>query len=634
MKKKNIESLIHLLEEHHDWIISKQILTYLNISPRTLRNYIQYINTQYNHLFMIESSNAGYRLKKIENKENRQTENKPFENRMYFILQRIVLAEVGVDIFELSDDLFVSVPTIEKDLIECRKFIKNYDLNIERSKDLLFLNGKEIDKRKIMRMIYTKEYNTTFYNITDLEKIFGYELHDFKEKLLQIIQSHDYDINEYTLGNIIYHIVVSIERMQDNQYVHYHVYPFKEKFIAIEIVHEIQSLIESYFHVQMDENELYYLQALVSSKTTINTEEKGNYKQSYYIHLINRIIEKVNESYLISLDDEEFKTKFALHVQNMVIRASNNFSFKNPLTQSIKSTSPLIYDLSVYIANLLTEELNIYLPEDEITYIALHVGSCLELKQKNDASVNVILVCPAYNNLHLLIKEKLEYYFANQLVITKVVTRIGKEISVLQGDLIISTVDIPFHLDIKQVNINTFMDDEDILKVQTLVNKIKHEKKQQQIKQNLISLFDKRLFIISDEAFKDEFEVIDLITSKMTSLQLVQQHFAQDVIKREKLSSTAFNNIVAVPHSINMDALQTTIAVLITKKPIPWGDATNIKIVSLIAMNYKERNLYRDIYDEYIKILSDPENVNKLAHSKTYEEFINQIIQFIDKQND
>lgn len=633
MKEKNIESLIHLLEEHHDWMKSKQILTYLNISPRTLRNYIQHINEHYNHLFTIESSSAGYRLKKIDNKETMQTENKPFENRMYFILQRLVLAENGVDIFDLSDDLFVSVPTIEKDLIICRKFIKSYDLYIERAKDYLFLKGKEIDKRKIMRLIYTKEYNTTFYNIIDLEKTFGYELQDFKKQLLQIIQGHDYDINEYTLGNIIYHIVVSIERIQDNQYIHYHDYSFKEKFISIKIVHEIQHLIESYFQVQMNENELYYLQALISSKTTNTIAEIENHAPSRYIDLVNRIIKKVNESYLISLDDDEFKTKFALHVQNMVIRASNNFSFENPLTQSIKSSSPLIYDLSVYIANLLSEEMNIRLSEDEITYIALHVGSCLELKQKNNDSINVILICPAYNNLHLVIQEKLERYFANQLVITKVVTRIDKEISEVQGDLIISTVTIPFDLDIKEVLINTFMDADDILKIQTQVNKIKHEKKQQQMKQNLISLFDKRLFIIRNEAFKDEFEVIHFITSKMTSLQLVKPNFAQDVIKRENLSSTAFNNIVAVPHSINMDALQTAIAVLITKQPIQWAGSSNIKIVSLIAMNYKERNIYRDIYDEYIKILSNPENVNKLAISKSYEEFIDQLIDFIDQQN-
>ncbi|MCO8298704.1 PTS sugar transporter subunit IIA [Tetragenococcus halophilus] len=424
--------------------------------------------------------------------------------------------------------------------------------------------------------------------------------------------------------------------MQDNQYVLYYSYPFKEKFVPIKVIYEIQQLVETHFHIQMNESELYYLQALLSSKTTSNIKEAVNETQSWYLNLVNQIISNVNENYLINLDDDEFKLKFALHVQNMVIRSSNNFSFKNPLTQSIKSTSPLIYDLSVYIANLLSEKLNIQLSEDEITYIALHVGSCLELKQKsnNYNSINVVLICPAYNNLHQVIKEKLESYFANQLSITKTITRIDSRIAEVDGDLIISTVTLPFNLNVKHILINTFMNEEDILNIQTKVNQIKHEKKQQRIKQNLISLFDKKLFLVTNKIFEDEFEVIRLITRKMISLNLVKQNFAEDVLKREKLSSTAFNNIVAVPHSINMNALQTSIAVLITKKPIHWGEASNIKITSLIAMNYEERNIYRDIYDEYIKILSDTENVNKLARSETYEGFIDQLIELIDEQNE
>ncbi|WP_226566782.1 BglG family transcription antiterminator [Bacillus stratosphericus] len=632
MKDKNIKSLIQILKERKDWMKTNEILDYLNISSRTLRNYVQYINQQYQSSLAIESSNMGYRLKTAENLRGlSQQKKESLSNRVYYILQQIILSEDGIDIFDLSEDMFVSVPTVEKDIIECRKFISNYDLNIYRVKGHLFLRGKEIDKRKVMSMIYYKQYNTTFYNIIDLEKIFGYELHNFKTMLLQIIQNHGYDINEYTLGNIIYHIIISIERMQDNQYVNHLVYPYRETFISMTIIHEIQGLIESYFQVHMDHNELYYLQALFSSKATYMSEEKEKFVQSRYETLIDEILEKVNENYLISLEDEEFKTKFVLHVQNMVVRCSNNFPFKNPLTQSIKMSSPLIYDLSVYISNLISEKLDIHLHEDEITYIALHVGSCLELKQKKHDLLEVVLVCPAYNHLQFQLKEKIEHYFANQLRVIKVVTRIDKEISALQADFMISTMEIPLDQTIAKVVISTFLSSDDILNIQTLVYRIKQEKEQQQLKQNLLSLFDKRIFMFSNQTFQDEFDIISFITGKMTDLRLVKKNFVGNVIKREKLSSTAFNNIVAVPHSIHMDALQTSIAVLITNKPIKWGDATNIRIVTLIAMNKNERNIYRDIYDEYIKILASATNVRKLANSPSYEAFIDQLMDLIDQ---
>lgn len=634
MKEKNIKALIHILKEQGGWLKTSEILDYLNISSRTLRNYIQYVNEHYLSSFTIESSNMGYRLKTAENSEAVSAKRNGLSNRVYYILQQLILAEDGVDIFDLSEHMFVSVPTVEKDIIECKKYISNYHLSIDRVKNMLFLRGEEIDKRKVMSMIYYKEYNTTFYNIIDLEKIFGYELHPFKRKLLQIIQHHGYDINEYTLGNIIYHIIISIERMQDNQYVHHPIYPYKETFISMSIIHEIQELIETSFHVHMDENELYYLQALISSKTTYMTEENEKFVQAPYASLIDEIIKEVNENYFISLEDEEFKTKFVLHVQNMVVRASNRFTSKNPLTQSIKMSSPLIYDLSVYISNLISEKLNIHLHEDEIAYIALHVGSCLELKQKNYDLLEVVLVCPAYNDLQFHLKEKIEHYFGNQLRVIKVVTRVDKEIAALQADFIISSTAIPLDPSTAQVIISTFLSSDDVLNIQTLVNRIKHEKQQQRIKKNLLSLFDKRIFMFSDQTFQDEFDIISFITRQMSKLHLVQNDFVDNVIKREKLSSTVFNNIVAVPHSIQMDALQTSIAVLILNKPIKWGEATNIRIVTLIAMNKNERTIYRDIYDEYIKILASPANVSKLAKSPSYEAFIDQLMDLIDQPSE
>jgi lichenan operon transcriptional antiterminator len=635
LKEKNIKVLIQFLEGEDDWFKSKDILSYLGVSPRTLRNYIQEINQNYHDSLTIQSSNEGYKLKKYKRSEALITnEESTMDYRIYFILQKLVLAPNSVNVFDLSDELFVSVPSIEKDLSACRKFLKKFDLNVERTKDELVLHGEEQQKRKMMRVIYAREYNITFYNIVDLEKIFGYELHPFKKQLLDIIHKHHYEINEYTMGTIIYHIIISIERMQDNQYVHYHTYPLKDEFVPMDIILEIKQLIESYFAIRLDENELYYLQALISSKTTnINSEVVIQRKEKYH-KLIDNIIDKVNESYLINLDDEEFKEKFSLHLQSLVIRAANHFSYDNPLTDSIKHSSPLIYDLSVYITNLISQELNIEIPEDEITYIALHVGSCIELKQKNEDRLSVVLVCPAYNNLQWKIKEKLEFYFPQQIKITKVISRIDKNIDTVESDMIISTLSAPLDLEIPEVMINTFIDANDVLKIQTQINQLNRNKKRNKIKNDLISLFNEDLFIQTDEVFKDEFEVIQFITEKMIARQLVKPNFTEDVITREKLSSTAFNNIIAVPHSINMDALQTTIAVIILKHPVQWGESSNIRVVSLIAMNYKERNIYRDIYDEYIKILTNSDNVNKLAESPSYKVFIDQIIDFIEVEDE
>lgn len=56
----------------------------------------------------------------------------------------------------------------------------------------------------------------------------------------------------------------------------------------------------------------------------------------------------------------------------------NNYYAKNPMTNKIKATYPLIYDIAVFIAQELNHDYNITLTEDEITFIAFHIGAYFE----------------------------------------------------------------------------------------------------------------------------------------------------------------------------------------------------------------------------------------------------------------
>ncbi len=38
------------------------------------------------------------------------------------------------------------------------------------------------------------------------------------------------------------------------------------------------------------------------------------------------------------------------------------------------------------------------------------------------------------------------------------------------------------------------------------------------------------------------------------------------------MSSTAFNNNVAIPHSMKMDALKTGVCLIVNDKPVKWGE--------------------------------------------------------------
>ncbi|MFB1050647.1 transcription antiterminator [Paraliobacillus sp. JSM ZJ581] len=646
MSKSKREVLVHYLQQQQDWVNTTTLTELLGVSPRTLRNYISQVNKA-SPKKIIESSHLGYRWTGVKKESEKMKKTyhsfmKTPSQRMYYLLQQLVLQSEGLDVFDLSDELDVSVPTIEKDLQHSRSILKNFDLQLLRHKDQLTLTGLERNKRKLMSAIYFKEYNTTFYNIVDLEESFGYDLHTFRDKLLRILNHHGLDINEYTIGNILYHIVISIERMKDEQFIEKYSYELDNSILANSATDEVKQLIESYFQVSLRTSEMNYLQSLLASKTTIHLQDNtsshtNSFIDEKYIALVEKLIARVNESYLVDLNDAEFITKFALHIKNMTVRSASGFLSKNPLTQTIKTSSPLIYDLAVFISNIIMEEENLQFAEDEITYIALHVGSCLELKQHTSTKIKAILVSPEYYDVHLEIKQKLLTHVGNQLVIEQVITQIDHKLETLaedmEADIMITTLPLSLSIENPIVTISPFVSEKDVKKINQEVDRVKQMKANTKIKQQLFALFDERLFI-RGKSFANETEVITYLGGKFLQYEIVPNSFIKDVMKRESMSSTAFNNIVAVPHAMNMNAFQTAIAILIPEQPISWGANDNIRIVSMIAMSQKERKVYREIYDAYIKVLTDPKNVSILSKAPNFQTFIDQLSNLLMKNQD
>lgn len=646
MSKSKRELLVHYLQQQQDWVNTTTLTELIGVSPRTLRNYISQVN-KVSPQKIIESSHLGYRWTGAQKESTKIKKTyhplmKAPSQRMYYLLQQLVLQSEGLDVFDLSDELGVSVPTIEKDLQHGRSVLKEFDLQLLRHKDQLTLLGLERNKRKLMSAIYFKEYNTTFYNIVDLEESFGYDLHTFRDKLLHILNQHGLDINEYTIGNILYHIVISIERMKDEQFIEKYGYEFDNPILSNSATDDAKQLIENYFKVSLRTSEMNYLQSLLASKTTIHLQgntfsDTNSFVFEKYIALVEKLIAKVNESYLVDLNDAEFITKFALHIKNMTARSASGFLSKNPLTQTIKTSSPLIYDLAVFISNIIMEEENLQFAEDEITYIALHVGSCLELKQHTRTKIKVVLVSPEYYDVHREIKHKLLTHLGNQLVIDQVITQIDQNLETfaqgMEADILITTLPLSISIENPIVTISPFVSEGDVKKINQEVERMKQMKANVKIKQQLFALFDERLFI-RGKSFANEAEVITYLGEKFLQYEIVPSSFIKDVMKRESMSSTAFNNIVAVPHAMHMNAFQTAIAILIPEQPISWGANDNIRIVSMIAMSQKERKIYREIYDAYIKVLTEPKNVSILSKAPNFQTFIDELSNLLMKNED
>ena len=90
----------------------------MNVSMRTVKNYIYELN-KLGAVPVITSSNAGYTViheeaeKLLEEPKNDTALPQTFKERSFFIIKRILMENQQLNIFDLSEELFVSYSTLK-----------------------------------------------------------------------------------------------------------------------------------------------------------------------------------------------------------------------------------------------------------------------------------------------------------------------------------------------------------------------------------------------------------------------------------------------------------------------------------------------------------------------------------------
>ena len=156
---------------------------------------------------------------------------------------------------------------------------------------------------------------------------------------------------------------------------------------------------------------------------------------------MREVVETAAAEFLVDIVHEDFILRLALHVQNLQHRAREQAWSRNPLTRSLKSTYPMIFEVAVFIASGLQERLGIPLLDDEIAYIAMHVGGRLERSRRADQLLTATIVCPGYYELHELLRSSVDRSLGQAIEVVGVETRVDPDWASIDTDLVLTTID-------------------------------------------------------------------------------------------------------------------------------------------------------------------------------------------------
>ena len=600
-----------MLKNKEKAITSDELATFFGVSSRTIRNDINLINQITSN--RIESSYLGFKLVEYDDMLDSLDESGLPNQRRRNILKELLIHSF-IDLSQLSDEIYVSVQTIITDIKAAEEWLLKFNLSLRRKNYKYFLEGDEADKRRLFRVLLEEEVTGNFMDVGKICQLFNefdmqYVIDVFQRK----IEQENFKFNGVAYHMVLIHIGIAISRMIDGYYATENMIAVQEDSMEYAIAATFFNSVKDELQIEIAENEVRSLtQLLVGNKMMADVESYSNEIREF----CSEAISILNQEYSLDLIcDEELILGLTMHIQSMLLRQKHQVNIRNVLLSDIKNNYPLTFEMSIKFCQLLEKRYNIRINENEIGFIALHIGVGYERQQKKQV-FPVLLIYPYQNSLSLLLKKRIEAEYSNRLSIELIADSYIEQ-SHSWAKFVIST--LPVVAPCPVVMISSALSQSDLDSIHAMISQFDKKETFSSIEESLSIFFDKQLFLSNDDSTSPK-EVIRRLSNLLVNTDTVTDTFFESVMERESISPTSFEQYFAVPHALILDAKRTKVAVSILKKPILWGDYS-VKLVLLFAIAKEDRRMLKTLYDFISNVLLQKDTFEKLVQVSLYEEF-------------
>ncbi|EAE8377141.1 PRD domain-containing protein [Listeria monocytogenes] len=619
------EILAYLHKQENKWVTSNELAAFCECTTRTIRNNIYKINEVTPNL--INSTKQGYQIN-LNIPFEFQSESDVTERKSKLLLELIKNSTKGVDLFELADILYISEVTLKKDIQQLKNELKEADVKIVISKDRIKLIGKERAKRKYMISLLYEEGGYRESIKSRIQEMIEFVSIDKLQNIVkEVLAQESITTNQYSMMNIVLHYAISIVRIQQgNTLIETQKTLIRKHSKEYEISKKIAKILSEEYQIHFSEAEtkqlgLLYVGLQNEQSANANHGELDQFVDKKIIDALKIVLANVEETYLIDLQNEQLFIKLAIHVQSLYYRSRYKAYTRNLSLLDIKTSYPVTFDIAVYISSLLQEKLAIDFNEDEISFIALHIGSFLESENRDYLRLEIGLLVDDYHDLRTNMLKKLRARFENEATIELIENEDYEE----NFDIILTTNRDVVLEKAGSIFIHPLLTTKDIKKItsriQTKKKILENNIRGQQIDRYIVrSLYSNQI----DPSELTPAKIREQMISKMEKQNFVTPEFKEKVEKREQMAPTSFPSGIAIPHSIKNDALQSGVSIMTLQEPIYWNDV-KVKIIALVAISKKDATEFNDFFEKFVEIVSEPINTKRLSMVESFEEFIRKL---------
>lgn len=631
MLTKRQNMIMTIMNNQKDWIVGKDLAKLLNVSDRTIRNDIAAINEFYADTMIESNIRKGYRIQgekvKRFTEETKKEIPETGEERRWLILKTLV-EHNQVNIYQLADQMCISEFSLENDMNKIRKLLDNYQgLKVIRQSNMLQLSGEEREKRHLYEELISYKISGNLWNLNKVaENFMRFDLLKVKELLKDIFEEFHYQMNEVRIPTLLIHVGVILERNFASHFLkedeeQQGKYGREEYEISRHFFEKIGARLS----LQVREAEICdFAIYLEHGKRKGYCEEEQ--LQGLASDLVQHIIVEIREHFDIDFsENREFRLGLEVHTVSLLKRHYANVEIDHTCLEEVKRKYPLIFEMGVWVCKIMEEHLNIIISENEISFIALHLGSAYEranLRRK----YRCLLICPHNQTVKDLCIQKIVNRFQDRMEIVDCMSYFEESLIREKNlDLILTTQPVAHALDIETTEISMFFAHTDEAAVFQTLNRLDQIRYRNNFQFFILNLIREEFFT-ANMAVDEPEKIISDMCDKLYARGYVKENFKEGVLKRERLSPTSFFQGFAIPHNMShQETIHSAISTAILKQPVQWG-SYEVRFVLLLAITEENRNFLKIFFDWLDDIVSNPEKFARLLEVQDYQSFVNTLL--------
>lgn len=580
------KKLLKLLIVSQQPIAASKLAKQLEVSVRTIRNYIAQINQKAE---LIQGTKNGYQVKSVPAARSylQQQETLPsnFQERSLFYLKRWLIDREYLSVEELAEQLFISESTFKNDLKLMNSVYAPYQLNFNIQRNYPQVNGSEAARRQLI--------NQLLINEEMLNNTADFDWQDLTNLLTQAFHEQHASLNDIMLNFVTKRLFTILRRVREGKISEQNTETGNFRLLEKDIAASIEkSILENYAITltAAEREELCYLVSISLEKPNLLEDRELEEK-------LKEIMEAASTRYQLTLNQESLVKALTFHVEKLLKRGRIGLKIDNPFEAAIAQQDPLLHEVELFIIDALNQVYDMNLEQLDRGFIVLHIAPYVSNQPAAKKTIQTALIFPKYLDYQEKMLQQIQREFQGKLQITHSGPRLTEDM-IPTTELILS----PYSYEeetIPSCRVSFVLTEQEKSEIWRFIRSF--EKRREEA-----FPFFKTQRILKEKGELTKQEAMQKLCGLCLKEGLISEEFVTSVNKREQLYPTS-NQTFAMPHALDVNGTEDTLALLFSAKGILWeNELVHLVVLPIFSSSQSFTRYYPLLWQTFAKATCSP----------------------------